>query len=406
MPWKEVEKVELRRMFVSRVESGSSSVAGTCREFGISRVTGYKWLERYREGGGEGLRDRSRRPQRVAAGTDAEQAAALIADRQAHPSWGARKLRVRLSWAGGEVPSERTVHRIIKRAGLVRPEAGPAEASQRFERGWPNELWQMDHKGAIHGSWARRTVPLTVEDDCTRYLVGLRALPDKGLDSTWGALWGLFGEFGLPEAMLTDNDQVFHGRKGPSQLEARLLRLGIGVYHGRIYHPQTQGKVERLHGTLSVDLLRDGSFHSGEELQAGLDRFREEYNFERPHEALGMAVPGSRYRPSERQRPERLPAMEYGFGAELRRVQKDGWISWKGYCIEVGMGLWGERVEVREMEGGVEVYYGRHRILGEAVGAGTKRRSEKLGVGPGRRSGRVVTPLRATPFAELPPAKV
>ena len=405
MPWKEVGKVELRRLFVSQVESGSASLAEACRAFGISRVTGYKWLERYREGGGEGLRDRSRRPHRVAAGTDVEQAAALVADRLAHPRWGARKLRVRLSWAG-EAPSERTVHRILKRAGLVRPGAGKPAASQRFERGRPNELWQMDHKGAIHGSWARRTVPLTVEDDCTRYLLGLRALPDKGLDSTWGALWGLFGEFGLPEAMLTDNDQVFHGRKGPSQLEARLLRLGIQVYHGRIYHPQTQGKVERLHGTLEVDLLRDGSFHSGEEFQAGLDRFREAYNFERPHEALGMAVPGSRYRPSERGRPERLPEMEYASGAVLRRVQKDGWISWLGYCIEVGLGLWGERVEVREVEGGVEVYYGRQRILGAAVNEGTKRRAEKLGGAAGRRSGRVATPLRATPFAELPPAKV
>ena len=205
-----------------------------------------------------------------------------------------------------------------------------------FERSRPNALWQLDHKRAVHGRWSRRSVPLVVEDDASRYLVGLRALPDKGLASTWEALWGMFGEFGLPESVLTDNDGVFHGRRGPSQFEARLMRLGISVLHGRPYHPQTQGKVERLNGTLELEVLRDGVFRSAADLQAGYDAFRERYNFERPHEALDLAVPASRYEPSRRVRPARVPPMEYAPGAVLRRVQKDGWISWRGWAISVG----------------------------------------------------------------------
>ena len=382
MPWGEVTKMESRRLFVEGCRSGRWSVSSGCRQFGISRRTGYKWLARYESEGVAGLSDRSRRPGRVVYATSWSVVSALVAERRRRPYWGVRKLCKRLELQGVVAPPERTANRILKRAGLVEPRVPAAEAVQRFERSRPNALWQLDHKRAVHGRWSRRSVPLVVEDDASRYLVGLRALPDKGLASTWEALWGMFGEFGLPESVLTDNDGVFHGRRGPSQFEARLMRLGISVLHGRPYHPQTQGKVERLNGTLELEVLRDGVFRSAADLQAGYDAFRERYNFERPHEALDLAVPASRYEPSRRVRPARVPPMEYAPGAVLRRVQKDGWISWRGWAISVGAGLHGERVEVRPIEAGVEVYYGPFRLLGWQPDGQARTRRQKLCQGP------------------------
>jgi len=311
--------------------------------------------------------------------TDEYVRALLLSERRDNPAWGARKLCKRLEKKGIVPPPERTANRILKRAGLVESQRKDAAEPMRFEWRHPNELWQVDHKRAIHGRWARRTVPFVVLDDCSRYLVGLKALPDKGLVSTWEALWGFFGEFGLPEAILSDNDQIFHGTVGPSQFEARLMCLGIAVLHGRPYHPQTQGKVERLNGTLERELLRDGYFSSAAELEAGFDRFRYNYNYERPHEALSMDVPGAHYRPSKKIRPERIPVMQYAEGAELRKVHKDGWISYKGKCIEVGCGLHGERVEIRQADYGIEIYYGPYRLQGRRPQDIDWTRDDKVG---------------------------
>jgi transposase InsO family protein len=404
MPWKEVSKVESRRLFVSAVKSGKRSFSEVCRRFGVSRKTGYKWLNRFRDEGDGGLLDRSRRPRVVRYATDPKVKELLLTERDARPAWGARKLCKVLERRGIVPPPERTANRILKREGKVKPRKAPvAEAPRRFERVHPNDLWQIDHKRAIHGKWARRTVPLVVLDDCTRYLLGLEALPDKGLVSTWGAVWRIFGEFGLPRSVLTDNDQIFHGNNGPSHFEARLMRLGIDILHGRPYHPQTQGKAERLNGTLQRELLQDGCFESAAELEAGFKLFRHDYNHERPHESLSMEVPGALYRPSPKRCPDHLPQMEYAEGAVLRKVQKDGWITYKGHIIEVGVGLHGQRVEVREVDYGAEVYYGRYRIRGKRFDEQTKTRDDKVG-GSRRKAGRRVgTTLRATPFAPFPP---
>lgn len=376
MPWHEVTIVEARRLFVHAWHQAPRNFSALCRQFGISRPTGYKWLARWREEGGQGLVDRSRRPHHIERATPAEVEQELIAQRAKHPYWGARKLCCLLERQGLAPPPERTANRILRRHGLV-PERQPiGQTMRRFERERPNALWQLDHKAAIHGAWAVRTVPLTVEDDASRYLLGLFAQPDKGLDATWANLWELFGQFGLPEAILMDNDGIFHGRSGPSQLEVRLLRLGIVPLHGRTYHPQTQGKVERLNGTLERELLRDGHFRSAEEVQEGFDRFRQTYNYQRPHEALGMEVPASRYRPSERQRPKQVPPMAYPSGVTLRAVQKDGWISWRGVRIEVGTGLCSERVEIREVADGIEIYYGPYRVLGATLAGHRRVRGE------------------------------
>jgi len=296
---------------------------------------------------------------------------AIIGERSRR-HWGARKIRKRLEMLGEKPPSERTVNRILKREGLQDSRRIKPEPPQRFERSRPNALWQMDHKSAIRGKWRSRAVPFSVLDDHSRYLLCLRSLADKGLDSTWRWLWELFGEVGLPEAILSDNDMVFAGRNGPSQVEARLMRLGIEVIHGRPYHPQTQGKVERFNGTLQRELLRDGIFEDSSDLQESFDQFRYEYNFERPHEALYLEVPASRYFPSNRQRPSVLPEVSYPEGALLRKVDPGGRISFHNERIEVGRGISGECVEIREAEFGFEVYYGEYRILGFVPGGERK----------------------------------
>jgi len=378
LPWNEVSKLESRMLFISAVKSNKSSFSAVCGEFGISRKTGYKWLKRFNKKGQAGLADRSRRPHNIKYSTSPEIEKKLVHERKLHPAWGARKLCKRLENSGFFPPPERTANRVLARNGLVFPKRVESEDITRFERPNPNDLWQIDHKSAIHGSWIGRAVPFVVLDDCSRYLLGLRSQPNKGLIETWTSMWNVFGEFGLPKAILSDNDNIFHGSVGPSRFEVRLLRLGINILHGRPYHPQTQGKVERLNGTLEAELLRNGIFRSYEELQENFDNFRFTYNFERPHEALSMEVPGSVYRPSIRNRPSSLPKIEYPPGLKLRKVQKDGWISWKGRCVEVGVGLHGEHVEVREMDYGVEVYYGSYRVRGKKIDNSTRTRNERL----------------------------
>jgi transposase InsO family protein len=324
----------------------------------------------------------------------------LVAERGAHPAWGARKLCKRLEIKGITPPPERTANRILKREGLIESRKAKTDEPVRFERPHPNDLWQADHKRTLYGARRCRAIPFVVLDDCTRYCLGIRALENPRLGPTWDALWELFGEFGLPRSILTDNAPIFSAFSGPSRFEVWLMRLGITVLHGRPYHPQTQGKVERLNGTIERELLRNGWFRSADQMQAGFDRFRDTYNYERPHEALSMEVPGARYRPSPRTRPDHIPEMEYPSGALVRKVQKDGWISYEGKIIEVGIGLHGEYVEVREADHGVEVYYGRYRILGKRFDEQTMTRDQKVGGSRRRRA----TPLRATPSAPLPEA--
>ena len=364
MPWQEVVKVELRRLFAATIESGKLSMSEACREFKISRTCGYKWLKRYRLEGMAGLQDRSRRPHHIGRSTPAPVEEAVLKERGKYPFWGARKIKKRLEMQGITPPSERTINRILKRAGLSDGLAKPKEEIQRFQRSRPNALWQMDHKGRVWGNWNKRVVPFCVLDDATRYCLGLWSLPDKGLQSTWSALWDIFGEVGLPESILSDNAPTFRGIVGPSRMEVRLLLLGVRFLHGRIMHPQTQGKVERFNGTLQREVLQNGRFSSPGELTEQFEQFRHRYNFDRPHEALGMDTPGLHYRPSPRSRPDRIPSVHYPPGRLLRKVMSGGYISYRGRRVRVGDGLIGYWVEVREFNRGIEVYFGPHRILG------------------------------------------
>jgi hypothetical protein len=235
---------------------------------------------------------------------------------------------------------------------------------QRFERDAPNQLWQCDFKGFLEVG-RRRIWPFGLIDDHSRYLLALRPCPDQTMATAWGVLWEVFGAVGLPESLLCDGAFAARGPglTGLSWFEARLIRLGIRPAHGRPYHPQTQGKIERFNGTLEVELWPRARRDTREHFAADLEAWRTEvYNPLRPHEALGDRPPVSRWRPSPRPRPAELPPVEYPADAVVRKVSAVGDVQWRGYRLLAGRGIAGEYVRIEDSECEVAVYYASHRI--------------------------------------------
>jgi transposase InsO family protein len=351
MPWKALTMSEARTAFVALARSPHATVAAACRQFGISRKTGYKWLARHTADPDGPLDDLSRRPHASPGRTAADLEARILAARDQY-GWGGRKLRAVLRAEGLTLPSSRTVTEVLRRHGRTAPPPPEPAAVQRFERGAPNELWQLDFKGPVEV--ARRRLPVfTTVDDHSRYLLALEPCPDQTMATAWDILWRAFGDVGLPEAVLCDGGFAARGpgsgRVGLSWFDARLVRLGIRPGHGRPYHPQTQGKVERLHGTLVRELWPRACRDTEEAFRADLRRWRTQvYNTVRPHEALGDVPPVQRWRPSPRPRPATLPAVEYPAGAVLRKVMQRGDLSWRGCTVLAGAGLYGEWVRVDE----------------------------------------------------------
>jgi transposase InsO family protein len=274
----------------------------------------------------------------------------VVQVRQEHPAWGGRKIHAFLRREGHDpLPAASTMTDILRRYGLLNPqEALKHRPFQRFERQQPNELWQMDFKG--HFPLAEgRCHPWTLVDDHSRFLLGLRACPDENRETVQADLRAVFREHGLPEAMLMDNGAPW-GQDGDHPytcLTVWLIRLGIHVLHGRPYYPQTQGKEERLHRTLDEELLRRVSEDTLLAWQKQFDAWRWVYNYRRPHEALGMEVPASRYTPSPRVFPEELPPIEYPTEDAVRKVDVTGRFSFHNRSFRIGKGFAGQPVALR-----------------------------------------------------------
>lgn len=364
MPWRRVDVSEQRMRFVIRASSGKESITALCREFGISRPTGYLWRCRYEKSRTlTELAERSRRPHRSPRRTLPWKEQRVVALRQ-QTGWGAKKLRVLLDEQEISLPV-RTIHRILERNGLVGEAAhGPAPA--RFERSQPNELWQMDSKGK-YPLEDGECHALSILDDHSRYAVGLYALPELNGEKAYPCLVETFRHYGLPQAMLMDRGAMwwtaFNGW-GLTQLSVQLIEQGIRLLYGRVCHPQTQGKVERFHRTLGLELRHRGVPRKFAEWPAALAEVRSNYNQRRPHEALGMQRPAQRYRPSLRNYAEQVKEWEYPTGSDVRRLNSQGMLTEQGFRWFVCGALASRRVRVERFDGKLLVSY-RHMYIRE-----------------------------------------
>ncbi len=355
MGWKRMEVREQRVEFAVAAVRGEQSMQGLCAEYEISRPTGYLWRKRYRERGIEGIAERSRRPRTSPGQTDWEIEKQVIELRLRYPDWGARKLQVMLERAGVRVTSS-TVHRILLRYGLVREQNRHGHATGRFERERPNELWQMDFKGPRH--WQGAVGPLSVIDDHSRYAIALEPIRSTQAGHVREHLEQAFTGSGLPEGMLMDHGTPWwshYSAGGRTQLALWLMRQGIALHHGRIRHPQTQGKVERFHGSLARALEQRGP--TAEEQDLWLKNFRWEYNHIRPHEALGMKTPASVWVRSEKKYDPSQPKWEYPQGSRTLKIDCQGTLDLNGQRWRVGKALRGERVKIEQVEQRFLVFY-------------------------------------------------
>jgi transposase InsO family protein len=367
MPWSgSVE--EQRKQFFEEFTAPGANRRRVCEAWGVSRKSGYDLVKRYRERGEDAFKDASRRPLNSPAKVTAEMEARVLAIREEEPSWGGRKIRRRLEdLEVRNVPSASTITAILRRNGWIDPaESAKRKAFTRFERERPNELWQMDFKGHFALANGARCHPLTILDDHSRYCLELGACENEQRVTVQSRLERVFERNGLPEEMLMDNGPPWgtEGRPGYTELEVWLMRLDIRVTHGRPRHPQTQGKEERFHRTFVADVVRRFAMNDFSDAQGTFDWYRPRYNEIRPHEALGMAVPASRYRPSERRMPEQLPAVEYDSGDTVRKVQHSGWISYQGREWRISKALHGFALAIRatEVDGDMAVYFCRQRV--------------------------------------------
>jgi transposase InsO family protein len=366
------QRLELVRLMLAV----GANVAELCRRRGVSRKTAYKWLARYRAEGEESaaLCDRSRRPHDSPRRSDGELERQVVELRGKHPAWGGRKLRRRLPRQPDDaaLPAASTVTAILRRHGMIDPRASAARVPfKRFERPAPNDLWQMDFKSPVRTLDGREHHPLTVLDDHSRFALTLSICADQCGATVRSRLTETFGIYGLPAAVLCDNGPpwgVSHSPLAFSTLSLWLLRLDVPVLHGRPYHPQTQGKDERFHGTIEAEVLSRRGFDDGAHAQRELHAWRDVYNQQRPHEALGMDVPAQRYHASPRGFNDRSSddgrTLQWAADLTMRKVNAVGRMSFGGVSYQVGEAFAGEPIGLRATrERGVhELYYGRWRV--------------------------------------------
>jgi transposase InsO family protein len=367
MPWRELSIMDQREEFVRLALQPGAKIAEVCRRCGISREKGYKWLQRFAAEGRGGLADRSRRPHNSPYRTDPLTEAEVLRIReQSNNCWGGRKIaRVMENCGWREIPSASTITEVLRRHGRLdqRQSAHPGPY-QRFEYAAPNDLWQMDFKGHFpmaHG----RCHPLTVLDDHSRYNLGLRTCGEERDAPTRNQLTNVFRRYGLPFAMLMDNGPPWGDSGQPyTAFSVWLMLLGIRVIHGKPHHPQTQGKDERFHRTLKAEVLDGKTFRDLEHCQSAFDRWRCIYNHERPHQALEMATPDTRYRFSERRFAEQLPPIEYLSCDIVRKVDVSGFISFKNREWRIGKAFRHYPVALRptQDDGIFAVFFCAHRI--------------------------------------------
>lgn len=350
MAWDERTVEQMREEFVRRVLAQERSKAALCREYGISRPTGDKWLERFQEG--ESMADRSRAPKTFPGRTPPDLEAKIVEIRKAHPALGAVKLRKIMENAGyTDLPCAKTFNNIFHRYGLIEKEASRAATPyQRFEKSVPNEMWQADFKGYFKLGNGIQCHPLNILDDCSRFNLCTEALTNETFDAVKPVMDRLFREYGLPFSFLCDNGNPWGTAQslGYSRFEVWLMELGILTLHGRPRHPQTQGKEERYNRSFTRECLNSKQLADISHAQFCFDEYRKFYNEVRPHFALDMDVPASRYEVSPRQMPEKIEPWEYGSEYQLCKVKETGYFNYQGQGFFLSEAFAGKTIAVRE----------------------------------------------------------
>jgi transposase InsO family protein len=361
MAWGTVNVDDQRMRFVMCASRAGTTMCEACEEFKISRPTGYEWLRRYQAGGIAGVVEKSRRPLNSPTQTAVEIEQRVVELRQQRPDWGARKLQVLLAREKIHLPVI-TVHRILLRRGLVRPQDRFRTAVERFERGAANQLWQMDFKSPV--GWDAPVGPLSVLDDHSRYAIALNRTGSTQGEPVKERLIEAFQRCGVPEEMLMDHGTPWWNMKavaGWTWLTVWLMRQGIQLHFSGYRHPQTQGKIERFHGALGAAMKRRG-MPTSEERQSWLDEFRHEYNHVRPHEALQMKTPAAVWSKSARHYQPNPSAWEYEAGADVRKISTQGHLSVAGRRWEISRALVGEWVQLIRLNERILVYYCRSLV--------------------------------------------
>jgi transposase InsO family protein len=368
MRWGVKDKGQRRIEFVIRAASKKETMAALCEEFQISRPTGYLWLNRYKQGARSltAVRERSRRPLRSPRKTD-ESIEAKVLQLRHEQGWGAKAIRHVLERDQGIRLGRMTVHRILERHGLIKDEDRHRPATTRFEREKPNELWQMDFKGQFPMG-DRQCFPLSILDDHSRYLIGLQALDSTKRVGVQETLVNLFAQYGLPEAMLMDHGTPWWDSingHGLTQLSVALIKQGIRLHYSGVRHPQTQGKVEKFHGTLQRTVTHRDCWPedlNGWQLQFA--DIRQNYNHYRPHEALNMDLPAAHYQRSARSYQPEPTEWEYPSGSLVIRLNSQGQLYWKSRYRFVCRPLANEHVRIQQLDNKLLISY-RHMWIRE-----------------------------------------
>ena len=367
MPWKKSEPMEERIEFGLRALR-SENFRALCREYGITARTGYKWRERFLRCGIEGMGEESRRPRSSPRALEESEVCEIVRLKEAHRCWGPRKIRELYLRLHGEAASESSFKRVLERAGLTERRRRRRRAVQggRLHNGRrgqaPNEVWTVDFKGWWYDGAGRRCEPLTVRDEHSRYVLELRAMKDARSVTVLRVFERLFERYGLPQMIRSDNGSPFamtSALLGLSRLSAWWIALGIDLERGRPGHPQDNGAHERLHRDISIELEGVAGTHR----QAALDLWREQFNNERPHEALGMRTPGQLYLPAARKYHGTPRALEYD-AMISRKVNTCGQLRWKGGCYFLSASLAGWNVGLQATSEGINVWFGR-LLLGQ-----------------------------------------
>jgi len=366
MPWSSTIPMDQKTKFIADHLRGTFSISELCTSYGISRKTGYKWIDRYLHEGPAGLEDQSRKPYRAPNATSVHIVEALLEVRGHHPSWGAGKLLAFIAkrHRGWGLPARSTANEILKRHGLLAKKPNrrrighPGKPMLSMDA--PNECWCADFKGQFKTMNGIYCYPLTVTDGYSRFLLACHGLTSTKVDEAKPVFTRVFKEYGLPSRIRTDNGVPFatNTLARLSQLSAWWVRLGVMPELIEPGKPQQNGRHERMHRTLKAETTRPPS-NSRLAQQRQFDRFRTEFNQERPHEALGMKTPASLYTPSPREMPDRLPPLVYPDHYEVRYVSANGGIRWASQWVNVSTTCVGEYVGLEEIDDGIwNVYFG------------------------------------------------